>query len=77
MPDGGLAQIWYHHKRSSDPYLSVLLASDHAPYREAAIPNSPCARDAAIAVPKEYITKFAPAMIVTGDPDKRRGSSNE
>ena len=32
LPDGGSGKIWYDHRASSDPYLAVLLASDHAPY---------------------------------------------
>ncbi len=71
LPDGGLEQIWYHHKTADDPYLSVLLASDHSPFRDAAVPNLPYARDPIIAVMKNYIAKFKPAMIVTGHPDER------
>ncbi len=71
LPDGGLEQIWYHHRSSADPYLSVLLASDHSPYREAATPNLPYARDAIISAIKSYITKYNPEMIVTGHPDER------
>ena len=32
LPDGGSGQIWYDHVEASNPYLSVLLASEHAPY---------------------------------------------
>ncbi len=71
LPDGGLEQIWYHHRTSADPYLSVLLASDHSPYREAAIPNLPYASEAIVSVIKNYITKYNPEMIVTGHPDER------
>ncbi len=71
LPDGGLEQIWYHHPRATDPYLSVLLASDHAPYREAAIPNLPYAREPVVAAIKSFITRYQPEMIVTGHPDER------
>jgi LmbE family N-acetylglucosaminyl deacetylase len=71
LPDGGLEQIWYHHKTVQNPYLSVLLASDHSPYKEAAVPNLAYARDAILAVMKDRILKFRPEMIVTGHPDER------
>ncbi len=71
LPDGGLEQIWYHHHSPADPYLSVLLASDHSPYAGAAVPNLPYARDSIVAVMKTYITQYKPAMIVTGHPDER------
>src|SRR5579884_2755957 len=70
MPDGGLEQIWFH-PQSDHPYLSVLAASDHSPFRDAAIPNLPYARDAAVAAAKQFITRFNPEMIVTGHPDER------
>ncbi len=72
LPDGGLEEIWYHHPRASDPYLSVLLASDHAPYREAAIPNLPYAREPVVAAIKTFINRYHPDMIITGHPDERR-----
>jgi LmbE family N-acetylglucosaminyl deacetylase len=71
LPDGGLEQIWFHHKSSQKPYLSVLLASDHSPYKEAEVPNLAYARDAIIAVMKDRIMKYRPEMIVTGHPDER------
>jgi LmbE family N-acetylglucosaminyl deacetylase len=71
LPDGGLEQIWNRHKRADDPYLSVLLASDHSPYSEAAIPNLPYSRDSAVAAAKQFIAKFKPDMIITGHPDER------
>ncbi len=37
LPDGGSGHVWYDHVRASDPYLSVMLASDHAPYEEHSI----------------------------------------
>ncbi len=71
LPDGGLEQIWDHHREAGNPYLSVLLASDHAPYSEAAIPNLPYARESVIAAAKQFIERFKPDMIVTGHPDER------
>ena len=71
LPDGGLEQIWYRHKTADNPYLSVLLASDHAPFQDAAIPNLPYARDGIVAAVKTYIERFHPALIVTGHPDER------
>ena len=70
LPDGGLGQVWDHVK-ADDPYLSVLLASDHAPYRNAAIPNLPYARDSAVSAAKQFISRFKPDMIITGHPDER------
>lgn len=71
LPDGGLEEIWYHHVKADNPYLSVLLASDHSPYREAAKANLPFAREPIIAAIKEFITRFKPDMIITGHPDER------
>lgn len=71
LPDGGLAQIWDHHLKASDPYLSVLTATDHSPYRESAIPNLPYARESAIAAAKQFILRFTPEVIITGHPDER------
>lgn len=71
LPDGGSGQIWSNHVHASDPYLSVLLASDHTPYEEAARPNLPYARDAVVEATKEFIRKFRPEVIFTGHPDER------
>jgi LmbE family N-acetylglucosaminyl deacetylase len=71
LPDGGLERIWYEHAHADNPYLSVLLASDHSPYREAATPNLPFARDSAVNAVKAYIARFQPDLIVTGHPDER------
>lgn len=71
LPDGGLGHIWYEHRHASDPYLSVLLATEHSPYRDAAIPNLPYSRDAVVAATKHFIEQFHPALIVTGHPDER------
>lgn len=70
LPDGGLGQIWEHPK-SDHPYLSVLLASDHSPYTESAIPNMPYARDAAVAAAKRFLLRYQPDMVITGHPDER------
>lgn len=68
LPDGGSGQIWYDHIESSRPYLSVLLASDHAPYAGLVRPNLPYARDAVVEEAKEIIRKFQPAVIYTAHP---------
>lgn len=70
LPDGGMEQIW-RHQDSDKPYLSVLLASEHSPYRDSAIPNLPYARDAVVAATKNFIVKYKPALIITGHPDER------
>src|SRR5207248_8231542 len=70
-PDGGMEQIWARNQKSDRPYLSVLLASEHSPYRDSAIPNLPYARDAVIRATKDFIVKYKPALIITGHPDER------
>lgn len=71
LPDGGMEEIWLHHPHVSDPYLSVLLASEHSPYRDSAIPNLSYSRDAVIDAAKQFIQRFQPDMILTGHPDER------
>ncbi len=71
LPDGGSGEIWYRHIESSNPYLSVLLASDHAPYDGLARPNLPFSRRAAVDAAKEFIKEFQPEVIYTGHPDER------
>ncbi|MGH9582638.1 MAG: PIG-L family deacetylase [Bryobacteraceae bacterium] len=71
LPDGGLGHIWYEHRHADHPYLSVLLATEHAPYRNAAIPNLPYSLDAVVSTTKHFIEEFHPALIVTGHPDER------
>jgi LmbE family N-acetylglucosaminyl deacetylase len=66
LPDGGMGQIWYGEP--SHPYLSVLLASDHAPYEGLVRPNLPYARQAVVETVKELIRKFQPQLIVTAHP---------
>ncbi len=71
LPDGGSGQIWSNHVEPSNPYLSVLLASDHAPYEGLARPNLPYARKPVVEMAKELIKKFQPQVIYTGHPDER------
>ncbi len=71
LPDGGSGQIWTNHIHPSAPYLSVLLASDHAPYEGLARPNLPYARDSVVQAAKELIKKYQPEVIYTGHPDER------
>ncbi len=68
LPDGGSGKIWYDHPKSSDPYLAVLLASDHAPYEGILQPNLPFARDAVVNATEEIIKKFQPDVIFTVHP---------
>jgi LmbE family N-acetylglucosaminyl deacetylase len=68
LPDGGTGKIWYDHPQSSDPYLAVLLASDHAPYEGILRPNLPFARDAVVDATEELIKKFQPEVIFTVHP---------
>jgi LmbE family N-acetylglucosaminyl deacetylase len=71
LPDGGSGQIWYDHVEASSPYLSVLLASEHAPYEDVAQPNLPYARQAVVEAAKRFIREFRPEVIYTGHPDER------
>jgi len=71
LPDGGSGQIWYDHVEASNPYLSVLLASEHAPYEDVAEPNLPYARQAVVEAAKRFIREFHPEVIYTGHPDER------
>jgi len=71
LPDGGSGEIWFHHIKVSDPFLSIYLATDHAPYENILKPNLPFARDAVIELTKQIITRFHPAMIATAHPDER------
>jgi LmbE family N-acetylglucosaminyl deacetylase len=71
LPDGGSGQIWYDHIEASNPYLSVLLASEHAPYEGVAQPNLPYARQAVVEAAKRFIREFQPEVIYTGHPDER------
>lgn len=68
LPDGGSGEIWYHHPEPSHPYLSVLLASDHAPYERLAQSNLPYARQPVVGEVKALIREFQPEVIVTALP---------
>ncbi|MCL5005625.1 MAG: PIG-L family deacetylase [Acidobacteria bacterium] len=68
LPDGGSGEIWYHHLDPGNPYLSVLLACDHAPYQDVFQPNLPYARKSVEAAVKALIMKFHPQVIVTAHP---------
>jgi LmbE family N-acetylglucosaminyl deacetylase len=71
LPDGGSGAIWFEHKDSSDPFLSIYLACDHAPYENVYKPNFPYARDAVIEAIRQIITNFHPAIIALTGPDER------
>lgn len=68
MPDGGSGEIWYHHPDPAHPYLSVLLASDHAPYANVFQPNLPYARESVVATVKRLLKEFHPEVVVTAHP---------
>jgi len=68
MPDGGSGEIWYEHIEPSHPYLSVLLASDHAPYEGLKRPNLAYARLSVVNEVKALIRNFQPEVIVTAHP---------
>jgi LmbE family N-acetylglucosaminyl deacetylase len=68
LPDGGSGKIWYDHPQSSDPYLSIQLASDHAPYEGLYRPNLPFARQSVVDAAAEIIKKFQPDVIFTAHP---------
>jgi len=68
LPDGGSGKIWYDYPRLSDPYLSVLLASDHAPYDGLFRPNLPFAREAVVEAVEEIVKKFQPEVVFTAHP---------
>jgi LmbE family N-acetylglucosaminyl deacetylase len=71
LPDGGSGAIWSQHLKPSNPYLSVYLACDHAPYEHVLKPNLPFARDSVIAAIEQIITDFRPALIALPHPDER------
>jgi LmbE family N-acetylglucosaminyl deacetylase len=68
LPDGGTGKIWYDHAHASDPYLAVLLASDHSPYEGLFRPNLPFARDTVVEATEEIIKKFEPEVVFTVHP---------
>jgi LmbE family N-acetylglucosaminyl deacetylase len=71
LPDGGTGAIWFDHKDSSNPFLSIYLACDHAPYANVYKPNLPYARSTVIEAIRQIITSFHPAMIALTHPDER------
>ncbi len=71
LPDGGSGAIWFEHKDSSNPFLSIYLACDHAPYENVYKPNLPFARDAVVGAIRQIITNLHPAMIALTGPDER------
>jgi LmbE family N-acetylglucosaminyl deacetylase len=71
LPDGGSGAIWSEHIKPLNPYLSVYLACDHAPYEHVLKPNLPYARDSVIATIEQIITDFHPALIALPHPDER------
>jgi LmbE family N-acetylglucosaminyl deacetylase len=71
LPDGGSGAIWSQHIKPSNPFLSVYLACDHAPYEQVLKPNLPFARDSVIATIEQIITDFHPALIALPHPDER------
>jgi LmbE family N-acetylglucosaminyl deacetylase len=68
LPDGGSGEIWYHHTNPSEPYLAVLLGSDHSPYATLAFPNLPYARDAVVNAAADIIQRLRPEVVVTAHP---------
>lgn len=71
LPDGGSGEIWARNIQASNPFLSIYLACDHAPYENVVKPNLPFARDPVIALVKQIISDFHPALIATPHPDER------
>ncbi len=72
LPDGGSGVIWAQHIKSANPYLSVYLACDHAPFEQILKPNLPYARDSVIGAIERVISDFHPALIALPHPDERR-----
>jgi len=71
LPDGGSGAIWSPHIDAAYPFLSIYLATDHAPYENVLKPNLPFARKPVVDLIKQIITEFRPAMIATTHPDER------
>jgi LmbE family N-acetylglucosaminyl deacetylase len=71
LPDGGSGAIWSQHIKATNPFLSIYLAADHAPYENVLHPNLPYAREPVIDLVKQIISDFRPAMIATTHPDER------
>jgi LmbE family N-acetylglucosaminyl deacetylase len=71
LPDGGSGAIWSQHIKASNPFLSIYLATDHAPYESVLRPNLPFAREPVIDLVKQIITDFRPGMLALTHPDER------
>lgn len=71
LPDGGSGEIWFNHRESSNPFLSIYLAVDHAPYENIYKPNLPYSRDAVVEAIRQVITNLHPAMLALTGPDER------
>jgi LmbE family N-acetylglucosaminyl deacetylase len=71
LPDGGSGAIWSEHIKPLNPFLSVYLACDHAPYEQVLKPNLPYARDSVVSTLEQVVTDFRPALIALPHPDER------
>ena len=71
LPDGGSGAIWSKNIKPSNPFLSIYLATDHAPYETVLRPNLPFAREPVIDLVKQVITDFRPGMLALTHPDER------
>jgi LmbE family N-acetylglucosaminyl deacetylase len=71
LPDGGSGAIWSRNIKASNPFLSIYLATDHAPYENVLRPNLPFAREPVIDLVKQIITDFRPGMLALTHPDER------
>jgi LmbE family N-acetylglucosaminyl deacetylase len=71
LPDGGSGAIWSKNIKPSNPFHSIYLASDHAPYETVLRPNLPFAREPVIDLVKQIITDFRPGMLALTHPDER------
>lgn len=71
LPDGGSGEIWNDHPKMDQPYLSVLLASDHAPYADVTVANLPYAREAVVKAVGGLIKFFQPEVVVTAHPPQQ------
>ena len=71
LPDGGSGEIWFRHVHAENPFLSIYLAVDHAPYEQVFEQNLAYARDSVIDAVKRLITQLHPAAVATPHPDER------
>ncbi|MFB3923432.1 MAG: PIG-L deacetylase family protein [Terriglobia bacterium] len=71
LPDGGSGAIWSQNIKAANPFLSIYLATDHAPYETVLRPNLPFAREPVIELVKQIITDFKPGMLALTHPDER------